>query len=386
MPDVVIVGGGIVGAACAYQLARAGASVTLVERDELAAGASGGNQGWLVEPDDPVNRPLQAPSLALYQEAAARAPLAVWIDRDPPGHLLVGLDGDEGPAEAGAARLLERDEVLRLEPALTPRVERGWLEERGRRLDPAALTVALALLAREAGASVRHHLTVRALDVSGDRVRGVVTDDGRVGADAVVVAAGPWSASLLDQGGVRIPVRPARGWIVRLRPAGQLVSRLVERAGWRESQWREALGTEPTASSFAERELRPVGGPLLSPHPDGSVLVGSSREPAIGPEPVDPAVPRREVADAVELVPALGEAEVVSSWWGVRPLSPDDRPMIGPVLEGLLVATGHGSEGVILGGGTANLVAAMVLGTPAPFDPTPFDPLRFARARGSAIG
>jgi glycine oxidase len=123
--------------------------------------------------------------------------------------------------------------------------------------------------------------------------------------------------------------------------------------------------------------VRWFGAALLNPHPDGSILVGSSREAAIAPEPADPAVPRHQVADAIELVPGLADAEVRSSWWGVRPLSPDDRPLIGPVLEGLVLATGHGSEGVILGGGTADLVTAFVLGGEPPFDAAPFDPRRF---------
>ena len=96
----------------------------------------------------------------------------------------------------------------------------------------------------------------------------------------------------------------------------------------------------------------------------------------MGPEPTDPDVVRRQVADAVELVPSLARAEVRSAWWGVRPMSPDDRPMIGRVRDGLVVATGHGSEGVTLGGGTARLVTSVVLGEPPSFDPTPFDPLR----------
>lgn len=378
MPDVVVVGGGIIGAACAQALTAAGASVALIERDELAAGASGRNQGWLVEPDDPANRPLYEPSLSRYRDAAERAPLTVWIDPDPVGHLLVGFAHDPEPVHVEDGQLLDRGEVLELEPAISPAAQRGWLDDGGYRLDPAALTVGLALLAVEAGATVRHHLTVRALDVAGDRVRGVVTDDGRIGSDHVIVAAGPWSTTLLDPIGVRLPVREARGWIVRMRPPGPLVHRLVERSGWRESDWRAGAGDAPHGRAFADHGVRSVGGALLNPHPDGSILIGSSREPAIGPEPADPTVPRHQVADAIELVPGLADAEVRSSWWGVRPLSPDDRPLIGPVLDGLVVATGHGSEGVILGGGTAELVAAFILDREPPFDPAPFDPMRFA--------
>src|SRR5205085_11253396 len=95
MPDVIVVGGGIIGAGCALELSRAGASVTLIERDGLAAGASGRNQGWLVEPSDPLNLPLYEPSLPRYLEAADRAPITAWIDRDSVGYLLVALPGDE---------------------------------------------------------------------------------------------------------------------------------------------------------------------------------------------------------------------------------------------------------------------------------------------------
>ena len=377
MPDVVVVGGGIIGAACAQALADAGASVTLIEREELAAGASGRNQGWLVAPDDRANLPLFEPSLRRYRDAAGRAPLPIWIDAEPVGHLLVGFPGDPEPTNAADIRSLDHDELLALEPALSPAAQRGWMDDGGLRLDPAALTIGLALLAADAEATIRHHLTVRAFDTVGDRVRGVVTDDGWIGADEVVLAAGPWSAALLDPLGVRLPIRPARGWIVRVDPSGPLVRHLVERVGWRESDWRAGAAAAPSGRDFADQGVTAVGGALLNPHPDGSILIGSSREPAIGPEPADPTVPRHQVADAIDLVPALAEAEVRASWWGVRPLSPDDRPLIGRVRDGLVVATGHGSEGVILGGGTAELVAAIVGGTDPPFDASAFDPLRF---------
>lgn len=378
MPDVVIVGGGIIGAACAWELARQGASVTLLERAELAAGASGRNQGWLVEPDDPQNTPLHEPSLPMFQEAAERASLPIWIDAEPIGHLQVELQGDEVEPPTGEVIELGPSELRRSEPELAPTVVRGWLAEGGgRRVDPKAITVGLALLAAEAGATIRHHLPARALLVDGDRVTGVVTDDGIESADDVIVAAGPWSGELLGTVGVALPLSSARGWIVRLAPGKPCIRHLVERAGWRGSVVRGDAAAQPTARTFIDDRLEAVGGALLNPHPDGSILVGSSREPVVGPEPVDPDVVRRQVADAVGLIPSLASAEVLSAWWGVRPMSPDDRPMIGRAREGLVVATGHGSEGVTLGGGTAQLVASVVLGTPPDLDPAPFDPFRF---------
>jgi glycine oxidase len=116
---------------------------------------------------------------------------------------------------------------------------------------------------------------------------------------------------------------------------------------------------------------------MIQPAPDGSVLTGTSREPSFAADPFDLDVPRIVAAQAARLVPALADARVLSTWSGVRPVSHDERPMLGWVREGLFVATGHGSEGVILGAGSAELVAALVLGAEPPFDPAPFDPARF---------
>jgi D-hydroxyproline dehydrogenase subunit beta len=376
VPDVVIVGGGIIGAACAWELARQSVSVTLLERGELAAGASGRNQGLLGSPEDPVNAPLFEPSNAFYREAADRAPLPVWIDEEPLRHLLIAF-GEEASEPASATAELAPDDLRELEPALASNVERGWLGQEWTRLDPRALTIGLALGAADAGATIRHHQPVRALALDGDRVTGVVTDEGPIDAGSVIVAAGPWSGGILDQVGVRIPLTAARGWIVRLGGGAVSLRHLVERVGWRASAWRAEAATAPMASAFAEQGIRAVGGALLNPHPAGDILVGWSREPVVGPEPVDPDVARRQVADAIELVPGLAEAEVRSAWWGVRPMTPDERPVIGRVRDGLIVATGHGSEGVFLGGGTAKLVATIVLGDAPAFDAAPFDPFRF---------
>jgi glycine/D-amino acid oxidase-like deaminating enzyme len=106
-------------------------------------------------------------------------------------------------------------------------------------------------------------------------------------------------------------------------------------------------------------------------------VIGSTRQIWVTPEPPQERIVERLLASAIELAPAIGEARVQSSWWGVRPLTPDERPLIGRVREGLHVATGHGSEGVILGAGTAQLVAAQLAGDEPPFDAAPYAPSRF---------
>lgn len=389
MPDVVIVGGGIIGAACAFELASGGASVTLLEREELAAGASGRNNGLWVTPPDPVLLPMARVSLDRYLEIADDAPVPFHLDRGPLGLVAAALDEEELAAgdgfhepyrQAGVrVERLEPGGVRELEPAIAPQVLGGWLVEHGHRLAPAALTVALALMAKERGAEIRHHLPARAVLMDGRRVAGVATDEGRVDADEVVLAAGPWSPSLLDPIGLPVPVTGARGWLVRLVPPPHLLRHLVASAGWEEATGRWENGA--VRAGDLDRAAAATS-TLLHPAADGTVIAGSSRQPVITPEAEEPRVPATIVRGAMRLVPALAEAEVRSAWWGIRPMTPDERPLIGRVAEGLTIAAGHGSEGVILGAGTGRLVASRLLGTEPPIDPTPFDPLRFAAPAG----
>jgi len=389
MPDVVVVGGGIIGAACAFELAARGASVMLLEREELAAGASGRNNGLWVTPVDPALLPMAQISLARYLEVADASPIPFRLDREPIGLVAAALDDEEmragerahEPYRVAGVRVdrLEADDVLQLEPAIAPQVLGGWLVHHGHRLAPAALTVALALMAAERGATVRHHLPVRALLEDGERVAGVVTDEGRFGADEVIVAAGPWSSALLDPMGARLPITGARGWLVRLDPTPGLLRHLVASAGWEEAtgRWEDVA-----VRAGSLEEVSAATSTLLHPATDGSLIAGSSRQPVITPEAEEPGVPARIVRGAIRMVPALADAQIRSAWWGIRPLTPDERPVVGRVGEGLSIAAGHGSEGVILGAGTGQLITALLLGGDPPLDPEPFEPGRFRTAPG----
>ena len=394
MPDIVVVGGGIIGAACAFELAERGAAVTLLEKDELAAGASGRNLGYLDTSKDPVLAPLARRSLERYAEISADPPTPFFLDDEPIGTLAVTIEPDElddlrawaASAEAVGVRVERVDDRLReLEPELTPDVLEAYLLYEGHRVDPLALTVCLGALARNAGATIRHHTPARRLVARGDRVTGVVTDDGIVGADTVVLAAGPWSPAIARPLGVSLPIASARGWLVHAAPERPLFRHWIQSGARRLLAGREpATAGEPGELRLSMREFGEAGetrdvSPMIQPAPDGSVLTGTSREPSFAADPFDLEVPRIVAAQAARLVPALAYAPVLSTWSGVRPVSPDERPMLGWVREGLFVATGHGSEGVILGAGTAELVAALVLGGEPPFDPAPFDPARFDR-------
>jgi glycine/D-amino acid oxidase-like deaminating enzyme len=386
--DVVVVGGGIIGCACAYELASQGAKVVLVERSELAAGASGRNHGLLLSPLDPALVPMAESTLAAYAELTASATVPFALDAEALGYLLVTMDD---PAEREAARLeaeagaacgvkiehLDRGAVRELEPELDERFAEGWLFDDGRRLQPALLTAAFGQAASAAGAVIRTHLVVRALATHGDRVRGILTDEGSLAADMVVVAAGPWTAALLRPLGVSMPITGARGWLVNVAPVRAPVGRLVSRAGWHAPPDPDGIPPVRAADLIGGSLPRQMIGTMLQPNADGTILIGGSRQFAFTPEPDDVSVPHRLLAGAVELVPSLAEAPVQGASWGIRPMTPDGRPLVGEVGTGVVVASGHGSLGVLLGGGTARLVASLILGTEAPFDAGPFEPARF---------
>src|SRR5262249_15498586 len=155
--DVVVVGGGIIGVATAYELSRRGATVTLFERAELAAGASGRNHGLVIAPMDPALTEMARGSTSLYERIADEAPIPIRLDRTAIGFLVVAVEAEESEAardEAMSAKAagvgiehIDGQGLHELEPDLANDLADAWLLDDGRRLDPAALTVSLALIA-----------------------------------------------------------------------------------------------------------------------------------------------------------------------------------------------------------------------------------------------
>lgn len=383
--DIVVVGGGIIGCATAAELARAGAQVTLVERREIASAASGRNHGLLFQPQDQRAAPLFGASLAMYEELAASSPVRLSLDRDPIGFVIAVQDEAGWPAaqveaqgiSASGIRVerLSPDAVRDLEPAITGLCLGGYLVDDGRRVDPAALTLAFALEAREAGAEVLTFTEAKQVLLRGGRVAGVATDAGLVRAAVVVDAAGPWAPRLARTAGVDLPIAGARGWLLLVKPDGPVVSRVVVTAGWHLMAG-DPGPTRIRLGAYASGALpeRPVVGVLVQHSTTGHVLVGGSRFATERQDPEGAEITREIARRAVALVPGLAPARVVGMWSGVRPLSPDGLPLIGwvPGVEGLFAAAGHGGQGVILGGGTGRLAAQLLLGRSPLTDIAPF--------------
>jgi glycine oxidase len=331
--DVVVVGAGIVGLACAWRAARAGMSVLVLERSEPGAQASGVAAGMLApvtEADFGEHEQLRLNLAARGEWPAFAAELAersgIDLEYRESGALVVAADRDDAEElrrlndlqrSLGLdARWLGGRECRRLEPGLSPRVSGGVLAAHDASVDPRAVLRALLAVARDQGVELATGVDVHAVEEAGGRVSGVDTSRGRVTAERVVVAAGAWSSALHPSAP---RVRPVKGQILRLRG-------------------------EP----LAERIVRTPRCYVVS-RPGGEVVVGATVEERGFDVTVTAGAVHRLLEAAWEVLPDVEERELVEARAGLRPATPDHRPVVaadGP--RGLVWATGHHRNGVLL--------------------------------------
>jgi glycine oxidase len=345
------------GCASALSLAKAGAKVVVLERSIPGAEASSAAAGILgaqVENSEADSGfELARQSRARYPAWADELKSATGIDIGyrQCGILRVAFDEqskDEIVRETAwqekaglAVQRIEKEKLHALEPKLDPKTLFALHFPEDGQVDPPRLLRALYIAAAQAGASFRSGAYVRAVAAEGGVVRGVVLEDGtRVVSDRVVLAAGSWS-TLVD--GVPLEasaVRPARGQIVELETREPALKRIV----------------------FGPRCY-------LVPREDGRVLVGSTMEFVGYQREVTAGAIRDLLSAAIELVPSLTDSNLGRTWSNFRPYSDRGRPIIGASeIRGLILATGHHRNGILLAPVTAEIVCALALGDRPPFE------------------
>jgi glycine oxidase len=353
--DVAVVGGGAIGLACAREAQRRGARVVVL--DSGAPGAWQVAAGMLapVSEADFGEREL----LELGLESARRYPEFLAPLADPGyrevGTLVVARDRDEAEAldrlaafRRGLGLPVERlrpSQARRVEPALAPTVRLALDIPSDHSIDPRKLVAAL----RAAFTGEYRQARAESLIVAGDRVAGVRTDAGDVPAGAVVVAAGVHVAKLGMPDHARVPVRPVKGVVLRLRG-------------------------EP----LVERTIRGESAYFV-PRGDGRFVLGATMEERGWDTTPTAGGVYELLRDLSEIVPGVLELHVEDVIAGLRPATPDNLPAIGPgAVEGLVWATGHFRNGILLTPVTAVLVGAALNGEALPGWAAPADPLRFA--------
>jgi glycine/D-amino acid oxidase-like deaminating enzyme len=376
-PDVVVIGGGIVGVSCAAKLAETGRRVMLLERTEIAAGASGRNSGVVQHPFDPVLVDLHVETLALYRElAAADGPgEAFELPSEPTGLMIVAHDagvarritGELTASHPGLSpTFLDSAEAVAVEPSLAPGVAACRLAI-GYPVAPAAATRAWADRATRLGVEMRIGVRARAWLHSG-RVAGVELATGEdIPAGHVVVAAGPWTPEVIDPGGAWRPIASSWGVVVAVALADP-PRHVLEEAD---------IEIEPAAQAVEPGESEDVAFSLVTAA--GSSSLGSTfldHEP--DPTTLVPAI----LARGTSFVPGIATATIGAHRVCARPLSIDGRPLVGrvPGVDGLWVAAGHGPWGISTGPASGRLLADLLDGRVAA-PPRALDPARFPPPR-----
>jgi glycine oxidase len=339
MVDAVFVGGGVIGLSAAWRAQQHGLDVLVLERGRAGSGASRVAAGILApdseaEPGHEPFVPLARRSLELYPALVEElGDVGFWAC----GMIVVAVDADEIDQIRHEFRGLEwltPSECRRLEPGLAPGIRGGLLSGQEASIDPRRLVDALA-----ARVPVREGVEV--VEIVRDSV---TTRSGeRIPAGRVVLCAGAWS------GFAGVPVRPVKGQVVRLR--GELPARRMIR-------------TEHV---------------YVVPRRDGEVVVGATVEERGFDVTVTAGAVHELLREGYRVLPELAELELIDVSAGLRPGSPDNGPLIGEWEDGVLVATGHYRNGILLAPITAETIVALLVGDAPPAEAVPFTPDRFAR-------
>jgi glycine oxidase len=349
-PSVIVVGGGIIGCATAYDLAKAGSKVTLFERAIPGAEASSAAAGLLTVGGTRRAAPFQKLALdswARYPDIARelRDVTGVDVELMTAGTLYPLFDrGESAEAEEQlrwplakemGMRVIEGAELREMEPGLSSDIKAALFVRGDHWVNNQRLVTAYASAAAGRGVALRTGIEVSQLLADGGRVIGVVAAGERFEADCVLLAAGAWSAPLAASLGLHLPVVPVRGQMVAVSNVPALLRHAVHgHQGY------------------------------LTPRPSGELLIGATVEHVGFERAVTPAGIAQLLTGAIAVLPSLQGRPITRTWCGFRPGTPDDMPVLGPWpdLEGLFVATGHYRNGILLAPATAALMTQAILG------------------------
>ena len=393
-PDVLIVGGGVIGCSVAYELSKEGLRVTLLERAGLCAGASGAN-GALIWPQ------------SMHRGVALDLTLACWrlfpslgeelgadIEYRKTGGM-VAIETEAQwkqmaeyvagqPAVGLPAELLDGDEARRREPLLAASIRGAVYAEHGGSINPFRLTLGYAHAARVRGAMLVTGAEVLSLRRRGDRITGVTTSAGKMEADLVILAGGSWSGPIGATANLRVPVTPRQGMVVVTEPAPFKLRHVLKPIKSDTDMWRFSQPWPPDAPGKPgyDPNLPPGKGMGMAQTVTGNLVIGStSRFVGLDRAPTLAGI-RYVLESARRIVPAIGRLRMLRTWAGFRPYTPDGLPLLGPApgVDGLVLATGHDGSGIGMSPVSAKLVAACVTKADPPLPLEPFDPRRFGES------
>lgn len=361
-PSAIVIGAGIVGAACASALAEAGVRTTVIERNFPACGTTAAGMGHLVAMDDsPAQLALTARSLELWRSFADELPRNVEMEGT--GTLWIAEDEAQFGAlrakqqtyrDAGiAAELLDARQTREAEPNLRDGFAGALRVASDCVLYPPAAARWLLTRARRSGATLLRG------SVDAIEPRAVLFGGERLHADFIVQATGASGSTLTPS----LPIVPRKGHLAITDRYPEFCRHQIVETGYLTSA--HVMSAESVAFN-------------VQPRATGQLLIGSSRELVGWDASTNRAVLSRMLARAANFMPALSNVSVVRTWTGFRPATPDHLPFIGwwAEMPGLMIAAGHEGLGITTATATAEIIASLAMGTRCPIDPAPFAPTR----------
>ncbi|MGI0488358.1 glycine oxidase ThiO [Pantanalinema rosaneae CENA516] len=369
MSDVLIIGGGTMGLAIALELRWRGLSVTVLSRSfaEAALHAAAGMlapQAEQLPPGPMLDLCLQ--SRAMYPDWTRKLEEFTGLDA---GYWACGIlapmyaeeRGSEADREDKAdgkweAQWLDREAIHQHQPGLSPEVIGGWWYPQDGQVDNRALATALRVAVQEAGVQLQEGVTVHQIGCQDEQVIGLQTSQGMMQAGHYILATGAWAQELLP-----IPVHPKKGQMLSLR-----------------------LNAADRQSLSLQQVLFGTG-IYVVPRRNGRIVLGATSE-AVGFAPNNtPAGIQTLLGNATRLVPQLNQVTIEEFWWGFRPTTPDELPILGnSAYSNLTLATGHYRNGILLAPITAQLIANQVIDPAIASQLVPFHWSRFQTSTTAA--
>lgn len=377
-PDVVIIGGGIVGCSCAYYLSQMGVKVHLVDKGSVGSGASKAGMMHIVTWEEPeIHLKLAKRSKELYKQLSQE--LMIDINYRETGSIAI-VEKPESMGTFGEmvqhlntlgvkGHMVTGPELVKMEPNIAPDVAGGAYFDDDGQVNPLYACLALTQAARQCGAVIDPFNEVTGFELNPEKnaVSAVLTKNGCIPTKAVVIAAGAWSGEIGRMLGLMIPIKPRKGTLVVTVPVPEdlINCKVILAAGYMDSVKAGASSGVAVAANVQQAK-------------NGNLLLGSSRQFVGFDGSVDPTVVASMLQRCLRFFPALAEISAIRTWAGFRPYTPDLLPIISPVdqVAGLYIAAGHEGIGITEGPVTGKVISQLITGQPTD---VPLDELQFSR-------
>ncbi len=383
--DVIIIGGGIIGGSVAWNLAKLGRSVLVLERGDVASGAGGATDGVVgYHTKKPgVQLDLAVQSIAMFDtlneelgtdvEYALHAGGMEPVEDREQWDLLSAM-AQEQRRSGVDIHMVSAREALSLEPNLNPDIYGALYSPTGGKVNPLQLTLAYARAAKRLGVEYRTGTEVTGFLIEGGRVRGVETAAGQFRAPAVVNCCGAWAGQVAALAGLDLPIRPRRGQLAVTEPIGPFLRATVQCARYNIIKFRPETIQDPTVLK--------LGSSLsIEQQENGTMIIGGTREFVGFTDGNTFEAIETMLRRAVRFFPALKDVNIVRFFSGFRPYTPDGLSLLGEVatLPGFFMAAGHEGDGIALAPITGRLMGELLTTGRTSYDISSFSPNRFLR-------